>query len=371
MSVSKLLARIVAPKIDDEECPNEAQHEEYLHDHTYGITSDPLTQFSVILSALIHDLGHPGVPNGQLTKEDPKLAALYQGKSVAEQNSVVLAWNALLLPDFDELRAAIFGSELELRRFRQLLVNSVIATDIFDKELGTLRRNRWNKAFDETQPDESQDSGAATNRKATIVIEHLIQASDVAHTMQHVSRSFGHFVMFTDAAVCQTLAYILFSRVSTSGKSMRNGTSVSSMRCLGPTVQADPTRIHPRVGIKASWGSLITTSFRSRTSSRNAVSLGYPATNTSTTPRKTVVSGKPKAKTLSTSSSKSLTKRPKERRRQDVLTPRLLENSTIVRQKRQQGLRASCIAVCVIHIFENACFFVMLITVSSRNHGGS
>jgi 3'5'-cyclic nucleotide phosphodiesterase len=24
-----------------------------------------------------------------------------------------------------------------------------------------------------------------TNRKATIVIEHLIQASDVAHTMQH------------------------------------------------------------------------------------------------------------------------------------------------------------------------------------------
>jgi 3'5'-cyclic nucleotide phosphodiesterase len=194
MSVSKLLARIIAPKFDDENCPDAAKHEEYLHDHTYGITSDPLTQFSVVLSALIHDLDHQGVPNGQLIKEDPKLAALYQGKSVAEQNSVDLAWNVLLLSDFDDLRAAIFGSESELRRFRQLLVNSVIATDIFDKELGALRRNRWNKAFDESQPNESRGSHADINRKATIVIEHLIQASDVAHTMQHVSRSTFHRV---------------------------------------------------------------------------------------------------------------------------------------------------------------------------------
>lgn len=27
-----------------------------LHDHTYGITSDPLTQFSCVLAALIHDV---------------------------------------------------------------------------------------------------------------------------------------------------------------------------------------------------------------------------------------------------------------------------------------------------------------------------
>ena len=28
-----------------------------LHDYTFGITSDPLTRFACILSALIHDLG--------------------------------------------------------------------------------------------------------------------------------------------------------------------------------------------------------------------------------------------------------------------------------------------------------------------------
>ena len=56
MSVSKLLSRIVAPQIDKEKLSVAKQQEELiLHDHTYGITSDPLTQFSVVLSALIHD----------------------------------------------------------------------------------------------------------------------------------------------------------------------------------------------------------------------------------------------------------------------------------------------------------------------------
>jgi 3'5'-cyclic nucleotide phosphodiesterase len=183
MSVNKLLSRIVAPKIEAGLCPDLNQQAAFLHDHTCGITSDPLTQFAVVLSALIHDLDHPGVSNGQLINEDPKLAAHYKGKSVAEQNSVDLAWTVLMSPDYDMLRTAVFSTETELRRFRSLLVNSIIATDIFDKELGTLRKNRWNKAFYETSSEDS--SREAKSRKATIVIEHLIQASDVAHTMQH------------------------------------------------------------------------------------------------------------------------------------------------------------------------------------------
>eukprot|EP00980_Cylindrotheca_fusiformis_P011775 scaffold2813_cov114-Cylindrotheca_fusiformis.AAC.1 len=62
-----------------------------------------------------------------------------------------------------------------------------MATDIADKELQTLRKNRWDAAFSSNTPssanEESETEG--DDRKATIVIEHLIQASDVAHTMQH------------------------------------------------------------------------------------------------------------------------------------------------------------------------------------------
>ena len=68
----------------------------------------------------------------------------------------------------------------------QIIVNIVLATDIMDKELGALRKARWEKAFS-GDSDSSSSSDAATdvNRKATIVLEHLIQASDVSHTMQH------------------------------------------------------------------------------------------------------------------------------------------------------------------------------------------
>ena len=52
-----------------------------------------------------------------------------------------------------------------------------------DKNLKALRNARWEKAFTGEHLEEDEQVGA--NRKATIVLEHLIQASDVAHTMQH------------------------------------------------------------------------------------------------------------------------------------------------------------------------------------------
>jgi 3'5'-cyclic nucleotide phosphodiesterase len=94
MSVVKLLSRIVAPETDlNFNGGNEASA---LHDHTYGITSDPLTQFSVIFSALIHDLYHPGVANSVMFKENSKIATFYRNKSIAEQKSVDDAWQMLV-----------------------------------------------------------------------------------------------------------------------------------------------------------------------------------------------------------------------------------------------------------------------------------
>jgi class 3 adenylate cyclase len=189
MSVVKLLSRIVVPSdVNVHENDNKKSSTRALfvastlHDHTYGITSDPLTQFACIFSALIHDVDHVGVPNTQLIKENASIAALYKGKSVAEQNSVDLSWDLLMDERYENLRRTIYDSDAEFKRFRQLIVNSVMATDIMDKDLKALRNGRWEKAFNEEPGDNLEE---AVNRKATIVIEHLIQASDVSHTMQH------------------------------------------------------------------------------------------------------------------------------------------------------------------------------------------
>ena len=52
----KLLSRIVQPDaVLDKQQEASSHFRSLMHDHTYGITSDPLTQFACIFSALIHD----------------------------------------------------------------------------------------------------------------------------------------------------------------------------------------------------------------------------------------------------------------------------------------------------------------------------
>jgi hypothetical protein len=123
-----------------------------------------------------------GIPNFRLGIEEPEVASLYSGKSIAEQRSVDVAWQLLMLPHFSNLRRCIYRTVEEGQRFRALVVNAVLATDIFDKDLKELRNARWDMAFHgEMRAQTSEDA----HRRATIVIEHIIQASDVSHTMQH------------------------------------------------------------------------------------------------------------------------------------------------------------------------------------------
>jgi hypothetical protein len=165
LSVLKLMSRF-----------NDGENQEY------SFTSDPLTRFACAFSALTHDVLHPGVPNAQLIKEDPEAGEHYKNKSVAEQRSFEVAWELLMEPKFQNLQKAIYSTPAEEARFRQLVINSIMATDVFDPELKQLRSDRWERAFSQIN-----DSNHKLNvdRKATIVIEHLIQASDVSHTMQH------------------------------------------------------------------------------------------------------------------------------------------------------------------------------------------
>jgi hypothetical protein len=139
---------------------------------------------AIIFSTLIHDVDHTGVSNGQRNKENPELAEKYRQRSVAEQNSVDVAWELLMEPQFENLQRCIFATDSELSRFRQLLVNLVMATDIFDKEMKATRDMRWEKVFHSDLGNSVKDS-EIRSLKAMIVIEHIIQAADVAHTMQH------------------------------------------------------------------------------------------------------------------------------------------------------------------------------------------
>lgn len=119
-----------------------------------------------------------------LVEEQHPLAIKYGHQSIAEQHSVDVAWKMLLSDRYKDIRRAIYTTEREFVLFRSVLVNAVMATDIVNKELGDLRKTRWNKAF-AAEATIKEGPSTSVNRKATIVIEHIIQASDVSHTVSH------------------------------------------------------------------------------------------------------------------------------------------------------------------------------------------
>ena len=126
LSVVRLLTRIKAvPKELDGEVNTEKANLT-LHQCSYGIASDPITQLAIVFSALIHDVDHQGVPNAQLVKEGFDIAAIYKNKSVAEQNSVDLAWALFMDPKYSDLRKTIAQTAGEMSRFRQLVINCVL-----------------------------------------------------------------------------------------------------------------------------------------------------------------------------------------------------------------------------------------------------
>ena len=130
MAVHKFLQRIVAPDLDLEAIArakkNSGVFASELHDYTHGINSDPVTLCAIIFSALIHDSDHRGISNTQLGVEDADMATRYEGKSLAEQNSLDLCWDMLMSEDFLELRKCLFADKSELHRFRQVVVNVVL-----------------------------------------------------------------------------------------------------------------------------------------------------------------------------------------------------------------------------------------------------
>jgi hypothetical protein len=183
MLAGKLMKRIVNPDgvdVDDIKDPKQKDviMARQIHDMTYGISSDAMMHFAVVFSALIHDVDHTGFANKERTNMQAPVAAAYYDKCVAEQNAVDISWKLLMSDNYKDLGACIYSTRAEMKRFRELVVDEVMASDIADKELQSLQKSRWADAFDASLTNSNIYDERDVDRKATIVYEHIIQASD-------------------------------------------------------------------------------------------------------------------------------------------------------------------------------------------------
>ncbi|KAL3929508.1 MAG: hypothetical protein SGARI_004729, partial [Bacillariaceae sp.] len=187
LSVTKLLASLEAT-LSSYGKQQELDFESCINENVCMMLTHPMAQFALVFAAMIHDMEYEA-PNYQLVREGSKVAKKFKNKSCAEQNSIHSAWNLLMQPTYKDLRECLFGSQEDLEFFRSLLVKSVMATDIFEKDQASARKNRW----DTLQSGLVQQSQSAeveeklSLQKASVVVELLIVVSGVSHCVQHLS----------------------------------------------------------------------------------------------------------------------------------------------------------------------------------------
>lgn len=87
----------------------------------------PVEIVSILIAALCHDLGHPGVSNKFMIATSHELALRYNDRSVLENYHCALAFDLLRRPSCDFLRGA---SASVRKQMRDIIITCILGTDM-------------------------------------------------------------------------------------------------------------------------------------------------------------------------------------------------------------------------------------------------
>mmetsp|Transcript_9200 Transcript_9200/g.19829 ORF Transcript_9200/g.19829 Transcript_9200/m.19829 type:complete len:1297 (+) Transcript_9200:189-4079(+) len=147
--------------------------------------SDPIAEFACFFAILIHSMDHPGVSNKQLVQQGDEKASMFHERCMNEQHAFNMGFDLLMSDSYSNLRSMIACSKAEWARFRQVVVNCVLATDTLDKDFEDERLDQWEQSFGASALGVESNTKSQTQRRATIFMEHLVQAAVAGPFMQH------------------------------------------------------------------------------------------------------------------------------------------------------------------------------------------
>mmetsp|Transcript_29238 Transcript_29238/g.62172 ORF Transcript_29238/g.62172 Transcript_29238/m.62172 type:complete len:516 (+) Transcript_29238:86-1633(+) len=171
-----------------------------------GIGGDPRISFAMVFSALIHDVGHTGVPNSVLVEEEDELAILHNDVSVAEQNSLQVAFSMLQKDEFAQLKRCICPTPEERKVFRKKVISMVMVTDFSDQERIQIVASRWNAAFPSCERGVNSNNGEGGTQQPRQAapqrpIKKEIQSPEIRESLRR-----RRFTMFTTDAAAEEFA---------------------------------------------------------------------------------------------------------------------------------------------------------------------
>jgi len=142
---------------------------------------------SILVSGLLHDIGHPGYNNNFQIMSKSELAMIYNDISVLENYHISEASKLIRKNDCNILSNL---SESELKTFRKRLIENILATDmVFHPKIQSVIKSKvtlWNKEKDtfikkdsESLFDEQQD-----------VLNFIIHTADISHSSKKFESSY-------------------------------------------------------------------------------------------------------------------------------------------------------------------------------------
>ena len=159
-------------------------HAVYVAVTRFGLSAylRPLDLLALMLAALCHDVGHPGVNNAFLVASESPLALLYNDVSVLENHHAAMFAKILAQSECNVLRAL---SEAERRELRKLCITSILATDMANHGLWVDRIASHLKARERGGHGEPFEKSNGEHRELLHVV--LLKFCDISNVFKDTS----------------------------------------------------------------------------------------------------------------------------------------------------------------------------------------
>lgn len=136
-------------------------------------TLSSLQQFGLLLSALVHDVNHPGHTNGFEILLRTELALKYNNESILEKHHAAVAF-LLMRPAHSDV--LLHFSDSDRRELRSLMVNCILATDMArHSELVSAASDRVGRA---------SESSESSSEDQILSCKLLLHAADVSNPIR-------------------------------------------------------------------------------------------------------------------------------------------------------------------------------------------
>ncbi|KAG0748603.1 hypothetical protein G6F57_004231 [Rhizopus arrhizus] len=155
--------------------------------------------FALLIAAIGHDTGHPGVNNAFLISTSSPLALLYNDRSVLESFHAMTLFQLLKKHGFDTYLGGVESSQY--KEFRKLVITSILATDM------SLHCDYVAKIKEQTK--RLMDSHSTDWDEARIIEERLLfcsglmKCADISNVARPFPRAFEWAQILVEEFACQ------------------------------------------------------------------------------------------------------------------------------------------------------------------------